>query len=232
MRSKPRQPRGAGTPRATGAAAIAALWLVQSACVAAEALAAEWSAAAFLGGAASLRTTLRIEQSGERAIERSAKWSTRAFEPPLYYALRIARAGGDRTWALELVHHKLHLRDRPPEVQEFAVSHGYNLLTLGLGQNRRGVTVWARAGAVIAHPENTVRGRRLPQSRGALGSGYYLAGAAVGASVAKSLALGPDWFASLEGGFAGSMARVPIEGGHADVPNAALHLWAGFGRRW
>lgn len=74
--------------------------------------------------------------------------------------------------------------------------------------------------------------RGSPSSRrGALGIGYHLAGATVGASVAKRVALGERWFAAFEAGLAGCSARVPVEGGHADVLNTALHLWAGIGRR-
>ena len=188
-----------------------------------------WTAEAYLGGAANFRTTLRIEQPPYSDLRWDAEYDTRAFEMPLYYALRVARWKGDRAWGLDLVHHKLHLRNPPPEVQSFVVSHGYNLLTFGRARRWAGLVLWINAGAVIAHPENTVRGARLSESRGALGLGYYLAGATVGASVAKRFALGPRWLAALEAGFTGSSARVPVEGGHADVPNVALHVRAGLG---
>lgn len=212
--------------------AAGALILLHAAPAAGGVAAAEWTAEAFLGGACNFRTTLRIEQGNHPATRWDASYRTRAFEPPLYYALRIARWTGDSAWGLELVHHKLYLEDRPPEVQDFAISHGYNLLAIGRARRWLGMILWAHAGAVIAHPENTVRGLRLSESRGALGTGYYLAGATVGASVAKRVALGERWFAAFEAGLAGCSARVPVEGGHADVPNAALHLWAGISHRW
>ena len=189
-----------------------------------------WTIQAFLGGARNFATTLRIEQPPYSDLRWDAEYDTRAFEMPLYYALRVARWKGDRAWGLDLVHHKLHLRNPPPEVQSFAISHGYNLLTFGRARRWAGLVLWLNAGAVIAHPENTVRGAHLSESRGALGLGYYLAGATVGASVAKQFALGPRWLAALEAGLAGSTARVPVEGGHADVPNVALHIRAGLGR--
>jgi len=218
-------------PRLAVATAAAALLFHAAGAAGRVRAAPEWTAEAFLGGACNLRTTLRIEQSTYPTIRWDANYRTRASEPPLYYALRIARWTGDSAWGLDLVHHKLYLEDLPPEVQEFSVSHGYNLLTIGRARRWLGMILWAHAGAVIAHPENTVRGRRLPESRGALGSGYYLAGATAGASVAKRIPLGERWFVAFEARLAACSARVPVEGGHADVPNTALHLWAGIGRR-
>ena len=184
----------------------------------------EWSAEAFLGGAASFRSTLTIEQATDPAIRWDADYGTKATDPPLYYALRVARRRGDEAWGIELVHHKLHLENRPPEVQDFAISHGYNLLMLGHGRRWLGVILWMHAGAVIAHPENTVTGRSLSESGGALGSGYYLAGAAVGGSVGRRVPLGGRWFAALEVAL-WRARRVPVAGGHADVPNQVVHLW-------
>lgn len=224
-RSKARQTRG-------GWATVGALLLLPAACTAgAEHATPEWSAEALLGGAFNFRTTLSIERSMQTTVRWDADYHTRGLDRPLYYAFRVARRTGDGAWGIELVHHKLYLENRLPEVQDFAVSHGYNLLMLGRSRNWLGVILWGHAGVVIAHPENTVDGRPLPESGGALGTGYYLAGAAVGGSVEKRVALGERWFAAFEAALIACSARVPVEGGHADVPNSALHVWVGIGRR-
>lgn len=190
----------------------------------------EWSIEARVGGAWNAPMPIVLRQQGQENLRIDPTWSSRSFEPPIYYGWRITRWGERSGWALDLAHHKLHLENPPPDVRHFAISHGYNLLTFGRARRWAGLVLWLNAGAVIAHPENTVRGAHLSESRGALGLGYYLAGATVGASVAKQFALGPRWLAALEAGLAGSTARVPVEGGHADVPNVALHLRAGLGR--
>ena len=83
-----------------------------------------WTVDAYLGGASNFQTTLRIEQPPYSDLRWDAEYDTRAFEPPLYYALRVARWKGDRAWGLDLVHHKLHLRIPPRGLQSSGVSLG------------------------------------------------------------------------------------------------------------
>ena len=54
----------------------------------------------------------------------------------------------------------------------------------------RGDVIWrVGAGVAITHPENTVRGRRVPEDEGILGAGYHLSGptamGAVGARISS-----------------------------------------------
>lgn len=190
-----------------------------------------WSAAAYLGAAWNLPSPLIIRQGGSGDLRLRARYDSRAFEFPLYYALRLERSAGRSGWAVSFIHHKLHLSEPPAEVGEFAISHGFNLLlverTWREGRARRSLG----AGVVIAHPENTVRGRKLAEDGGPLGRGYYLAGLAASAAVAREIPLGGGWFAPLEGRVTAAWARVPVAGGHADVPNVAVHGLAGLGCR-
>jgi hypothetical protein len=188
----------------------------------------QWNADLFLGAAAPLSTTLEVRQEGEPTLSFDADWDARSFDPPLYYAWRVARWSKGRAWTLGLVHLKLHLANPPPEIQSFAVSHGYNLLTLGRLWSRGAWHLGASAGAVVAHPENTVRGRSHPENRGLLNDGYYFAGPAGEALLGWRRTLA-DWVAlSLEGRLSVAHARVEVEGGSADVPSIALHGLVGF----
>jgi hypothetical protein len=191
----------------------------------------EWSIDAMLGAAHNVSTPLAVRQNGEPAIELDARWETRSFDPPLYNAVRIARWRDDPALAVSLVHHKLHLRDRPPEIESFAISHGYNLLTLERFWSRRWLVWGLGAGAVIAHPENTVRGRSLDESRGFMRSGYYVAGPSASLIGAGRWPVGERAALGLEARLSGSHARVPVVEGHARVPNLALHLAAALGVR-
>jgi hypothetical protein len=129
---------------------------------------------------------------------------------------------------VELVHHKLFLENPPPEVERFSVSHGYNLLLVGHGrETSRGLWARAGAGAVIAHPENTVRGLTLREDQGPFRLGYHLAGAAISAGLEGRLGLGDRLGLFLGGRLTGAYARVPVAGGHASVPNLAFHATAG-----
>lgn len=197
---------------------------------AAPADAAEWRAELFGGAAHSFESRLRVRQDGFAPIELDARWDGRSVEAPIYYAWRLSRFGDRAGWALQLVHLKAHLANPTPEVERFAVSHGYNLMTIERGWERGGFALWAGAGVVVAHPESTVRGRTRDEARGGpFGGGYFVTGPALGLGMGRALRLGDHWRLALEGRVSVAWARVPIAGGRASVPNRALHALAGIG---
>ena len=189
-----------------------------------------WSLEAALGGAYNLPTPLTVRQEGFERLRFRARYETRAFELPLYYAVRITRGNMARAWAVELIHHKLHLIDEPPEIQSFAVSHGYNLVTVSRVWRDGRLHYGAGAGVVLADPENTVRGRALPEKRGIFRAGYYVAGPTAAAFIGRRLLAGRGWFVFAEARGSASYARLPVRDGNADVPNLALHGLLGLGR--
>jgi hypothetical protein len=183
-----------------------------------------------LGTAWNAPVPLHIRQSGHEWLRFTARYSTRAFEFPLYYVARGTLTGGDGAgWALELVHHKLHLTNPPREVSAFSVSHGYNLLLLSR-LRPRGPWRWgAGGGVVVAHPENTVRGLAWPERLGLFRDGYYLAGTAVTGFAGRRVALGTRAHAVAEARLAMAWARVPVAQGSALAPHLGLHLALGLG---
>jgi hypothetical protein len=190
---------------------------------------ARWGAEARLGGAWNLPLPLVVRQPGQPDLRLTARWATRPLRFPLYYALRALRWQDRRAWALDLTHHKIHLEDPPPEISEFAVSHGYNLVTVQrLVEARRALAGWG-AGLVVAHPENEVRGRRLDESQGLLGSGYYVAGPTLSALIVTLPPERKGLYVSAELRVTLSFARLPVADGSATVPNAALHATLGLG---
>jgi hypothetical protein len=213
-------------PRAlTAAIALASL------IAAPDALAEErtrWGAQALLGVPLNAPTPLTLRQAGQPDLHVDARWSSRPFDLPFYWAagafVRRARREG---WA-ELIHHKLYLSNPPPEVQSFSVSHGFNLLLFGYGQEvTRGLWARAGAGAVIAHPEGTVRGQPSTEGGGLFQSGYRLAGPAASLGAQGRLPL-TEWLRAVAGASAiAAFAVVPIGGGSARVLSLALHFTAG-----
>ena len=85
------------------------------------------------------------------------------------------------------------------------------------------------AGAVVAHPESTVRGKALSQDGGPFGRGYHLSGPTAQAAAEKKFGADGDLFVPVEGKLTASFARVPVADGSADVPRAAVHGLAGLG---
>lgn len=184
------------------------------------------------GFALNAPTRLRIRQAGQPDLDVTARYASRSFASPLYYALRVGRWVGGRAWEIEFIHHKLYLQNRPAAVQQFEVSHGFNLLTI----NRAlplGRAVWRPGlGIVLAHPESMVRGRPFDTSGGLLGWGYYVAGPAAQLAVSRRFDVADRLFVSAEGKVTAARARVPVNDGSARLTNLALHglIGVGWGR--
>lgn len=195
-------------------------------CTAAQSL---WSVELLGGGAYSIETPLTIRQSGHDDIQVDARYATKSFESPFYYALRVARWKDSRAWEVELVHLKLILTNKPPDVQRFEITHGYNFMLVNRVWTPKDFMLRLGAGVVIAHPESTVRERALDEDQGILSAGYYFAGPAVQAAGGKRFSLTPHLFVALEGKVTGSYGSVPVADGDASVPNISIHGLLGFG---
>jgi len=170
-----------------------------------------------------------IRQDGHDELRLKSNWSTYALETPLYYGWRVTRWGEHAGWAFDLTHHKLFLQDPPPEVRSFAISHGYNLLTVQRLWERDRWFHGLGLGAVVAHPESEVRGRPFDEHGGLWGTGYHLSGPSVAAMLGHTRRIKGRVLGSAEVRLTLSHARVPISGGDALVPNLAVHGTVGVG---
>jgi len=180
---------------------------------------------AFLGGAKSFSTNLVIQQRGQPDIHLEASYETRAFQFPLYYSFRLGIHRGGGTWEVQFTHHKIFLTNNPAEVQNFEITHGYNIATINRSWSRLPLTIRVGGGVVVAHPQSTVRGKSYSD-------GYQLTGPVILAGVGKSIDLSSRVFLSAEAQFAYGRASVSIADGSARAPNLALHGLFGFGFRF
>ena len=188
-----------------------------------------WALEACLGVAWNVPTTLLLRQRGHDEARVSARWKTRAFDPPLYYRVRTSRWEGDRAWAVDLTHHKLYLDNPPVEVQGFSISHGYNFVTVHRLERRGDWIQGAGGGLVVAHPESEVRGRSFDEHGGVWGTGYTVAGPAGSGLAARHEELGSGFYLAAELRLTLSYFRVPIAEGSARSANLALHGTFGVG---
>jgi hypothetical protein len=183
---------------------------------------------AFLGSAVSAPSPLSVAQDGRPTIRFMAHWATRPRLDTWYYAGRVGLWKGNRGWLLDFIHHKMYLTNAPPEIQKFRITNGMNMFTLSRGFRRGKLSYALGAGPVFTYPINRVRGQALEDGRGFWG-GYFLSGATIVGSLTRRFALAAGLFASLDTRLSASYVRVPVSGGHASVPNFALHLHAGVG---
>jgi hypothetical protein len=188
----------------------------------------DWCVEVLIGDALNLtsRTHIRSPQIADSAF--GGDYETRGLEGPLRYAWRVTRWRQDRGWELELLHHKLYLRNRPPGVEALSISHGFNIVALGRAY---AVNPWRfrlGAGPVIAHPEARILGASY-------GGDYELAGAAAVGSVGIAFELTPRW--SIVGEIAATYGYAKVHpSGEPDlrfsVRNPALHAQVGLGYRF
>ena len=177
----------------------------------------------FLGTAFNVPTTLTVDQRGYPPIEFTAHYEVKPLDD---YAYRLELWNNDRAWIVELLHHKIYLENPLGGVEHFEVTHGYNLITLNRGWRRGDNTLLFGGGVVVARPHSTVRGRTFPDDDVA---GYSLSGVAIQGAASRRFVLARRIFASVEGKFTTSWARVPVFEGNATVPNSAFHVLAGMG---
>jgi hypothetical protein len=187
-----------------------------------------WVFQAATGSAYQLHSRLVIEQDGQEDLDFNAEYATHPFTSGApYYSFRLGRWKGTEAWELETHHHLVTLDNNPPEVGSFSLTHGYNLNTVNRAWLARGLVWRLGAGIVITHPESVVRGERYTGQ--GFAQGFSLSGVCGQAGLEKRLPLWKGAFLSLEGKFTAAWARVPIENGHATVPNYALHGLVGLG---
>ncbi len=182
-----------------------------------------WGIEVYGGSAYNFTTPLTIHQSGYDDIRLNARYDTRPLGMPPYYDVRLSRWNGERGWALELIHQKLHLVNKPPAVENFAISHGYNLIDLSRAWRYKGFIFHLGGGVVMAHPEATVRGKVFFEKQGFLGLGWFISGPTGQIAIGREIYSYKRLSFNLEGKVTGSYAWVRIEDGKADVPNIAVH---------
>lgn len=190
---------------------------------------ATWTVEYCGGTVYNFRTPLTIRQSGFDDITLHARYETRPFELPPYYSLRLARWKENRAWEFEFIHHKLYLRNKPPAVQIFSITHGYNILMANRAWEYRDFIFHLGAGCVVTHPETTVRDRRYSEKRGLFHKGYYISGPIIQAAAGKRFSFGRKIFVTIEGKLTGAYTRIPVEDGAADVTNVTVQGLLGVG---
>ena len=191
-----------------------------------------WAIEFLVGVPFSFPSSITIRQGEEPDLHHRPRFASRPFNRPLYYAVRIGKWDGSDGWELQINHDKLYLSNPTREVEHFAISHGFNRVTLNRAMDR-GDLVWRLgAGVVITHPENTVRGRRFSEEEGILGMGYHLSGPTAMGAIGTRIGRREGPFLTLEGMGTVSWVRVPVADGDAEFAVGGLHGHVGTGYGW
>jgi len=168
-------------------------------------------------------TTLKIEQAGYPPLDFEAEWETQPLEQPFYWALRARWRRPTDGFELQLLHHKMILKNPQQGVEHFEVTHGFNTLTVHYVKTFGRLDARLGAGAVIPHSDSTVRGTYYDAP------GYTIAGPAVIAGVGTEHVFTSRILLAAEVQFMAGWANVGVAGGSADVTSVGLHFLFGTG---
>ena len=122
---------------------------------------------------------LSVRQENMERINIWAKYRTDPLRLPIYYSYRLGFMKQGKGWELEMNHLKLILKNNPNEIQNFSISHGYNMLFVNRVFTGKMFSSKVGLGLAITHPENTVRYKELDEKQGIMNWGYYISGPSV-----------------------------------------------------
>lgn len=172
---------------------------------------------------------LTIKQQSYPDIKLTARYHSESLTLPVYWDWRFSHWKNDKSWEIEAIHHKLYLDNTTPEVQKFNISHGFNLLMVNRGFDKKTFRYRAGIGVVLAHPESNVRGKEFGNSTDSWDMGYYLSGPVLNLAINKPIRLGGRFYLNAEAKTTLAYAHIKIAQGHANVCNLAFHLIMGIG---
>lgn len=189
-----------------------------------------WSFEYHFGGTYNFELPLTIVQAGYPDIYiRRAIYETEPFTSPHYWNWRFIKWFGLHGVQFEGIHHKLYLKNKPPEVQRFGISHGYNMCILNYVRNYKWYNLSFGGGSVLLHPESTIRGMKWPEGPGFDWHGYRLRGYVVNVGIAHQARVFKRYYISAEAKLTFSQAKVPVVDGHAKVNSLAFQFIFGPG---
>lgn len=196
-----------------------------------------WSFELHGGIVHNLRLPLIIKQSGFPDIRiNKAEFYSESLNDPFYWDWRFtkwfARKKGIKSIEFEAIHHKLYLKNPPPEVEWFGISHGYNMLMVNYGQEIKKIILRTGLGSVLIHPESTIRGMKYPVGPGFDMPGYRLNGIVLNVGVAKQIPFGKYFFVNTEVKMNASVVNAEVVNGYARVHNIVFQLILGPGVNW
>lgn len=143
---------------------------------------------------------LEVEQDSYPDINiSSAHFYSEPFVSPIVWYFRLSRWKDSKSLEFEFIHHKLFLDNKPTEIQELSVTHGYNLVMVNHAWSAGGFIFRAGAGITLVHPHSVIRGNRFDETNGIYNSGYYVGGLSAQAAVEKRFSLSKKVFIVCEG---------------------------------
>lgn len=183
------------------------------------------------GSAYNAPTYLKIYQENLTDIELTANFATEGFKNPVYWDYKLEVETEKYIYGLRSTHHKLVLRNPTPEIDNFSITHGYNLFSVYFGWKKKYFDVLAGGGIAFSHPEGVINGNYIALEEGIrlYGGKYRLTGPNFEAAIRKKVYLYKRLY--LNGGirFTAGYAKPKIIDGYVETYPISFHATAGLG---
>lgn len=177
----------------------------------------------FFGGTAlNLPTRLTVQHLDLGSVRHSATWKTDPLDQPFYWALRARWQRRDDGFELQLLHHKMYLKNNPASIDHLEITHGFNVLTVNYLRRTYPVQPRLGLGVVIPDAESIVLGEFHQD-------GYKIGGPAVLVGAGWEHALSRHVLVAVDAQFIAGWTSVDVDRGEARVSSLALHLLVGLG---
>lgn len=190
---------------------------------------ARWSFELHGGEVYNVPMPLTIRQQGYPDLKLTARYASESLILPVYVDSRLIRCQDGKSWELDFLHHKLYLKNNTPEIQQFSISHGFNMIMVNRGFDRKTFQYRAGAGFVLTHPESEIRGKQFGDATNDWDMGYFVSGPVVNLSAGKHFRIANRFYLNAEAKTTLAYVNVKVAGGNADVYNIAFHLILGVG---
>ncbi|MBN1821648.1 MAG: hypothetical protein JW833_13095, partial [Prolixibacteraceae bacterium] len=112
---------------------------------------------------------LWVNQGGYENLFLWADYEAAPLKSPLYYSYRLGFFNQAKGWEMEMNHLKIYLKNTTEKIERFSVSHGYNQFFINRVYSKRKIGIKLGFGIVLAHAENTIRGKKLDEGKGLFG---------------------------------------------------------------
>lgn len=183
------------------------------------------------GSAYNTPTYLKIYQENTTDIELTADFATEGFKNPVYWDYKLELETEKYIYGLRSTHHKLVLRNPTPEIDNFSITHGYNLFSAYFGWKKKHFDVLVGGGIAFSHPEGVIHGKYIALEEGIrlYGGRYRLTGPNFEAAIRRKTYLYKRLYLNTGVRFTAGYAKPKIIDGYVETYPVSFHAIVGLG---
>ena len=172
---------------------------------------------------------LTIKQNGYPDIKFIAKFTADAFTAPVCWDWRFSRWENGKSWEIEAIHDKLYLINTNDEITKYSISHGFNIITINRGFEKKFVSYKIGVGTILIHPESVIRGMGFGSSSDYTDFGYFITGPILMFTICKPIQFCDRFYLNFEGKTSFAYSYVKVAKGYSNLYNFAFHVGIGLG---